>query len=132
MAHKKSTYDKIYDSSSLGDFSSKEPFGQAFKAAHKLGWSGHTFDYYGKRYTTDCKIGGDYGENSDNRSAFTHAIHKFGHAYNYNLKSYTNSSIETSFLGKFTKYARDEPWPKEVDAQRIMYHHFEIEKKYKS
>ena len=60
--------------SSLGNFSSKESFGAAFRAAHSAGGRGHTFTYNNKLYTTDCKDRGDYRKDLDNRCNLNHSI----------------------------------------------------------
>jgi hypothetical protein len=38
---------------SLGDYSHKGTFGQAFNSAHQRGGEGHTFSYNGKNYNTN-------------------------------------------------------------------------------
>ena len=50
---------------SLGNYSKAGSFGEAFKAAHKAGGSGHTFSYNGKLFNSNCADKGDYGKNSD-------------------------------------------------------------------
>jgi hypothetical protein len=42
---------------SLGNYSSYGSFGQAFKAAHAEGGSGHTFSHNGKVFSTNCSDG---------------------------------------------------------------------------
>lgn len=53
--------------SSMGNYDDSKSFGEAFKAAHSAGGSGHTFTYKDKMYTTDCKDGGDYRKKPDTR-----------------------------------------------------------------
>ena len=50
MGGSESKYSGGYGVSSLGDYSDKGSFGEAFHAAHAAGGKGQTFDYNGQRY----------------------------------------------------------------------------------
>ncbi len=75
--------------SSLGSYSKHSSFGQAFKAAHAEGGSGHTFTYQNKLYSTNCADGGDYRKKLDTRSDFNHEVRMHGHLANAAFKDAT-------------------------------------------
>lgn len=106
--------------SSLGKFDDKGSFGEAFRAAHSAGGSGHTFTYKGKLYTTDCKDGGDYRKTKDNRGELRHRISGTGHAINAFIKDKTGIHIQDHILMRGYK------WSADVDRQRAEYHKREI------
>ena len=124
---KPSKYSKGYGVSSLGDYTSKGTFGKAFKAAHAVAGKGHTFDYNGKIYTTDCKDGGDYGH-KDKREAWNHKIHEKGHAMNYDRKVEGKEGFEEWRITELLRFSKGKAWSKEVDLQRAEFHRREGEK----
>lgn len=109
--------------SSLGNFSDKGSFGQAFHAAHAAGGSGHTFSYNDKLYNTNCKDGGDYRKTQDNRIEVAHKVSETWHRANAALKDSTG----THLLDKTTM--RGYTWTADVDRQRVEYHKNEYNKK---
>lgn len=117
--------------SSLGDYTNKGSFGQAFKAAHATGGSGHTFSYNNKLYTTNCADGGDYRQKMDDRSAATHKMHQWGHEANSALKN--NGCGRLDWMPKvgtdFGMHPTKKNWPANVDDQRALYHQNEYNKK---
>lgn len=119
--------------SSLGNYSNHGSFGQAFKAAHAEGGSGHTFSYNNKLYTTNCADGGDYRHKMDDRSAFTHKMHQTGHEVNANLKRNDLGRLDwmPGVGTDFGKHPTKQNWSAEVDDQRARYHQNEYNKKTK-
>ena len=111
--------------SSLGDFSNSGSFGQAFRHAHSKGGSGHTFSYQGKLFSTNCADRGDYRTVRDDRSAFQHRVHEFGHKVNADMKDHGIGSLD-----RIPVHGRsDTSWSSDLDRQRAMYHRNEAMKK---
>lgn len=122
------------DTSSLGDFSDKGSFGKAFNAAHRMGGSGHTFEYKGKMYTTDTADGSDFRTTTDDRGETKHLFHAYGHAYNATRKEKygDEAAIETTWAyGLYSGNRQDKPWPIETDKKRANYHWIESKKAHK-
>ena len=113
--------------SSLGDFSSAGSFGEAFRAAHSIGGSGHSFTFKGELYHTNCADGGDYRRQRDDRSIFLHRVHEFGHEVNASMKDRGFGSLDP-----IPVYGRSNTsWSSDLDRQRAMYHENEAKKKEK-
>ena len=120
--------------SSLGDYSNKESFGQAFKAAHSSGGSGHTFTYNGKLYNTNCADGGDYRSKPDTSSLARHKVHEYGHTANAYLKDNTPFSLDSynNIRNEVENRNLSSNFSSDVDRRRAEYHRREYNKKSKS
>lgn len=119
--------------SSLGDKTNHGTFNKAFADAHKNGGSGHTFNYKGNLYTTNCKDGGDYRQNPDNRWQTTHKVHEYGHRVNAVLKDISSHKVHLDWMPKvgndFGKNPNKPNWNSNLDRQRAEYHRIEAGKK---
>ena len=115
-------YGSNYGSSwngSLGDKSKYPTFGEAFKAAHAQGGSGHTFAYNGKLFSTNCADGKDYRKEQDRRENDNHFVRGVFHDVNATRKENGQKSLDWITGRSYT-------WSAEVDRQRSDYHRREI------